>query len=445
MYDQNANNGNKGYFDEKHHYQPSSSSDHSYEYVFSYGNPTLRQTQGNRRGGGRGWKVVLIALLCTCLSFGAGFGGALCARQWIADGDGDTDSVHEAPGEDDLNAENPEDLLDKTDSTPSIYGSAGEDVFSVSEVVRMVEDAVVVIDVTVRSTSIFGGTTSTTGSGSGVIISENGYILTCNHVVENAESVVVTLNSGSRYEAALVGSDVASDLAVLQIQPQEPLTYARQGCSADLVVGEKVVAIGNPLGTLGGTVTDGIISATERTVSMNDGTQMTLLQTNAAINSGNSGGGLFNLDGKLIGIVNAKYAAQGVEGLAFAIPVDSAFVVEQDLIRYGYVRGVVDDGLTTLDITEANLRYYYYNFKIDTVGVYVVASEYCTDLANKDRIVSVNGTAVTTTAELNGIISQHQVGDVLTVVAVSSETGEEITATLTLQEYVPDSVKNNLK
>jgi len=206
-----------------------------------------------------------------------------------------------------------------------------------------------------------------------------------------------------------------------------------------------VVAIGNPLGTLGGTVTDGIISATERTVSMNDGTQMTLLQTNAAINSGNSGGGLFNLDGKLIGIVNAKYAAQGVEGLAFAIPVDSAFVVERDLIRYGYVRGVVDDGLTTLDITEANLRYYYYNFKIDTVGVYVVASEYCADLANKDRIVSVNGTAVTTTAELNGIISQHQVGDVLTVVAVSSETGEEITATLTLQEYVPDSVKNNLK
>ncbi|MBQ9131072.1 MAG: PDZ domain-containing protein, partial [Clostridia bacterium] len=110
---------------------------------------------------------------------------------------------------------------------------------------------------------------------------------------------------------------------------------------------------------------------------------------------------------------------------------------------YGYVRGVVDDGLSTLDITEANLRYYYYNFKIDKVGVYVVSSEYCDALANKDRIVSINGVKVYTTSDINDVISQYKVGDTLTVVA--SRDGEEFTASLTLQEYVPDSVKDNLK
>jgi serine protease Do len=168
---------------------------------------------------------------------------------------------------------------------------------------------------------------------------------------------------------------------------------------------------------------------------------MTLLQNNAAINSGNSGGGLFNLRGELIGIVNAKYAAEGVEGLAFAIPVDSAFVVEQDLIQYGYVRGVVDDGLVTLDVTADNLKYYYYNYKIDKVGVYVVSSKYCEGLANKDLILSVNGVAVGTTAELNAEISKYKVGDVITVVA--SREGEAFTVSLTLKEYVPDSIKNN--
>ncbi|MBQ9132104.1 MAG: trypsin-like peptidase domain-containing protein, partial [Clostridia bacterium] len=361
MYDQNANNDNQSYFDENHNYHPADSSGTSHGSPFSTSHPTPAPQKGNGRFG----RSVLLVLLCVCVSFGAGFGGALYAQKLANQRSGGTDEINDPPNGDNLNNENPDEVLDKTGSAPSLYGSAGEDVFAVSDVVRMVEDSVVVIDVTVRSNSIFGGSTTSTGSGSGVIISADGYILTCNHVVENAESVVVTLNSGSKYEAALVGSDASSDLAVLQIAPKETLTYARQGCSADLVVGETVVAIGNPLGTLGGTVTDGIISATERTISMSDGTQMTLLQTNAAINSGNSGGGLFNLDGKLIGIVNAKYASEGVEGLAFAIPIDSAFLVEQDLIRYGYVRGVVDDGLSTLDITEANLRYYYYNFKID--------------------------------------------------------------------------------
>ena len=165
---------------------------------------------------------------------------------------------------------------------------------------------------------------------------------------------------------------------------------------------------------------------------------MTLIQTDAAINSGNSGGGLFNLRGELIGIVNSKYASSGIEGLAFAIPVDSAFVVEQDLIQYGYVRGVIDDGLSTLDITSANVSYYRFYYGINSTGLYVISSAYCKDLENGDRILSVNGKKVGTTDEWNAYIKDNcKVGDTVTIVA--ERNGREFTTTLTLQEYVPSS------
>jgi serine protease Do len=384
-------------------------------------------------------------LLSVTLSFVAGFGGACLANHFEMESS-EADKINESPKKEDLYHSEPENVIDKSDSVSSPFGSAGEDVFTVSQVVQKVQDAVVVIDATVvTGTSFWGEEQISVSSGSGVIISEDGYILTCHHVVNNAKSVTVTLNSGSKYEASLVGSDQASDLAVIRIKPKtdEPLVFAEQGCSADLIVGERVVAIGNPLGTLGGTVTDGIVSATERNIVTNDGTKMTLLQTNAAINSGNSGGGLFNLDGKLIGVVNAKYASAGVEGLAFAIPIDSAYTVELDLIEYGYVRGIVDHGLTTLDVTQANLNSYNYRYGIDTVGVYVVSSENSDLLKNKDRIVSVNNQKVTTTAEMNQIIDQCKVGD--TVSIVISRNGEESTVSLRLEEYVPDSIKNGLQ
>jgi serine protease Do len=170
---------------------------------------------------------------------------------------------------------------------------------------------------------------------------------------------------------------------------------------------------------------------------------MTLLQTNAAINSGNSGGGLFNLDGKLVGIVNAKYAAEGVEGLAFAIPIDSAYTVELDLIEYGYVRGIVDHGLVTLDVTESTLNSYYYRYKISKIGVYVVSSKYESAIQNKDRIVSVNGTEITTTQELEGLMESLAVGD--TVRLVLERNNEQFTIDLVLREYVPDGIASGLQ
>ena len=392
-----------------------------------------------KKGSGDFFKTFLTVLLCVSLSFCAGVGGVIFAKRNLLDDSASGDQINPAPSSDSLHNSDPEGLLDRSDIEYSPYGSAGEDAFAISEVVRMVENSVVVINAKVPTYNVWGGASESVSAGSGVIIHEEGYILTCNHVVDGASEVTVTLSDGtSKYAASLVGKDEASDLAVLKIQPkaEQPLTAAKHGKSGYLVVGEHVVAIGNPLGTLGGTVTDGIISATERRVETDNGT-MTLLQTNAAINSGNSGGGLFNLKGELIGIVNAKYAASGVEGLAFAIPIDSAYEVECDLIEFGYVRGIVDHGLTMVEVNQDNLQSYYYKYNIQILGIYIVSSNINTDLKNKDRIVSINGTEVKTIAEFDAVIENCKVGDVITIVYErSSQTYE---TSITLEEYIPDN------
>ncbi len=413
----------------------------SYSYVFSNGEGGMYPMQPEHpqkppKKGSRVPLVILAVLLSATLCFGAGFGGSYLGNLLFSEEQGST-----AP--ENLYGKDPDSIIDKAEPMESIYGSAGEEVFAVSQVVRMVQDAVVVIRV---QTAASFGSTAGTSSGSGVIISADGYILTCNHVVEGASSVKVTLNDGTVYDAALVGTDAASDLAVLKIAPEGDLVYVEQGSSEDLIVGERVVAIGNPLGTLGGTVTDGIVSATERNIRTSDGTEMTLIQTNAAINSGNSGGGLFNLKGQLIGIVNAKYSASGVEGLAFAIPIDSAYPVQKDLIQYGYVRGVVDDGLTLVEVTAADLYYYrnyYYSYGITEPGVYVTGSEYTEEIESLDRLLSVNDKTVEAVSDFDAALKGLQVGD--TVTLVLQRDGKSYTVELTLEEYIPERLKDLTK
>lgn len=152
---------------------------------------------------------------------------------------------------------------------------------------------------------MFGGTYTSQAAGSGVIISKDGYIITNNHVVEDANSITVTTYDNKQYNATLVGTDPASDIAVIKIDADEELSAATVGDSSKLQAGDTAVVIGNPLGTLGGTVTDGIISSPSREMVINN-QSMELIQTNAEINSGNSGGGLFDGNGNLVGIVNAK-------------------------------------------------------------------------------------------------------------------------------------------
>ncbi len=334
---------------------------------------------------------------------------------------------------------NPDININKSDSIKddgSKQTSAGQAYNTVTQVWEAVSDSVVEITTEIVQNSSWMGQYVTTGAGSGVIIEKTGYIVTNNHVIEGANTVKVRLADGSEYEASLVGTDEQSDIAVIKIDPGEKeLTVASLGCSADLVVGESVIAIGNPLGSLGGTVTTGIISATERNITV-DGEEMVLLQTSAAINPGNSGGGLFNMAGQLIGVVNAKASGDDVEGLGFAIPIDSAYEIITELIHYGYVRGVVDCGLSLYDVTNSQVAMAYFGTR--SVGVFVVESKYSDEFQYGDRIVAVGGVEVTSSDGVKAALKDYQVGDGVIFTVVRNGNYQEIS--LVLKEYVPENV-----
>ena len=246
-------------------------------------------------------------------------------------------------------------------------------------------------------------------------MSEDGYIITNNHVVSGASNVTVTLQDGSTHAATVVGADSQSDIAVVKIDATG-LTPAVMGDSDKLAVGETVLAVGNPLGELSGTVTDGIISALNREVTVEDN-DMTLIQTNASISPGNSGGGLFNAEGDLIGIVNAKSVSDNAEGLGFAIPVNTAIQVATDLIQNGYVSGRPVMGVTVVTISDAQTAAQY---GVSSYGVYVAEVTENGPAAQAgvqkgDRIVSVDDTLIESNNDLTDLISSHAVGDTLNV------------------------------
>lgn len=271
----------------------------------------------------------------------------------------------------------------------------------------------------------------TSGAGSGVILTEDGYIVTNNHVIEGASSITVRLKNGESYPATLVGTDEKTDIAVIRITATG-LPPAVLGNSAELVVGETAVAVGNPLGELGGTVTSGIISALERQVRIDNET-MTLLQTNAAINQGNSGGGLFNAKGELIGVVNAKSSGTGIEGLGFAIPIDTAKPVINQLIEFGYVKGRIDTGFDVIDLTSQEEAFRY---RVSETGIYVLQiTTGAEGFAAGDLLVSIDGTAIATLADYQAVLDSHKVGDVLQVTIKRNRT--ETTVSLTLKEQKP--------
>ncbi|WP_426348754.1 S1C family serine protease [Alloiococcus sp. CFN-8] len=285
---------------------------------------------------------------------------------------------------------------------------------SVSDIVEESADTVVEIKTSVTTQGFMGQQVSE-GAGSGVIISENGYIVTNNHVIEDASSVNIRLRDGETYEAVLVGTDEKTDIAVLKIEASG-LKSAVLGESGSLKVGQSVVAIGNPLGELGGTVTSGIVSALDREIQL-DGETMNLLQIDAAINPGNSGGGLFDGQGNLVGVVVAKSAGTGVEGLGFAIPIDDAKKIIDDLINNGYVTGRVVLGVSVYEITDRESAR---RFGTNYLGVYVNEVTEGSNAARAgikkgDSIVSINGEEISTVEDLTSILGDHSVGDTLKI------------------------------
>lgn len=290
--------------------------------------------------------------------------------------------------------------------------SLGEDITNMSlpEIAETARDSVVEITTETVSGSSRMRQFVVEGAGSGVVITSDGYIVTNNHVIEDATSIKVRLTSGEIYDASLVGKDSQTDLAVIKINASN-LTPAVLGNSSELKVGDLAVVIGNPLGELGGTVTDGIVSALDREITI-DGETMTLLQTNAAINPGNSGGGMFNAEAELVGIVNAKSSGSDVEGLGFVIPIDTAKPIITSLIENGYVSGRPWLGVELLDITDVATAMYY---RVSQLGVYVAKSGNNSELKAGDLILKLNEEAVSSYADIKSILSNYAIGDQITV------------------------------
>ena len=306
---------------------------------------------------------------------------------------------------------------------------------STSEIVKKTADSVVEISTESVVTGSFAQQYVQQGAGSGVIISQDGYILTNNHVINGANSVKVRLRDGTEYDATIVGSDSDNDIALLKVSATG-LSPATFGDSNSLAVGDYVVAIGNPLGELGGTVTDGIISALARKVTIED-TQMTLLQTNAQVNPGNSGGGLFNANGELVGIVNAKQSATEVEGIAFAIPINNVLDILSDLKEYGYVTGKVDLGIDFTDITSDETAFYY---GVKQTGCYVLSVDTGSNaekagVTRGDLVTKVNDTDVSSSSDITAALEKAEVGD--TVTFTVSRRGTSKTISFVLEEYIP--------
>ncbi len=402
--------------------------------------PDKKAVKKKKAGNG---KKAAIAVACCCgLLFSTGFGflGAVIANRVFPSAAPQEEIVVDTEGN----------VVNESGGTAVFYKSVenlatsttgGGGDLTMAQVSALVEDTVVEITTEFLNTSVWFQYVST-GAGSGVILSEDGYIITNNHVIcgsdgiTPADTIKVRLTNGEEHPAKLIGTDSDSDIAILKIEATG-LTPAISGNSDNLVVGETVLAVGNPLGELGGTQTDGIISALDREIDVN-GVTMTLLQTSAAVNPGNSGGALFNMRGELIGVVNAKSSGTGIEGLGFAIPVNDALHVAEQLMEFGYVRGKVAIGVSFYECTDA-LEARYYGFP--GYGVYVmelVEGQNDQVLKVMDRVISINGEEISTFSDISTIVKSHKVGDVLKFQI--SRDGKIMEVDVTCYEKVPAPV-----
>ena len=314
-------------------------------------------------------------------------------------------------------------LCPSPDSVPNVQQEGG---LSLQEIYTRNIDSVVSI-----SCNYPGGSST----GTGVILSHNGYIVTNSHVVENASVITVLLTDDRSFAASLVGSDPVSDLAVLHIQATD-LKSAEFGDSAALQVGDSVAAIGDPLGSeLRGTMTNGIVSAINRDMNL-DGRTLTLIQTNAALNSGNSGGPLINCYGQVIGINTMKIGTfvdkAGVEGLGFAIPSATVKDIVEQLIDQGYV-----SGRPTLGITGESVSTFYQIYYNLPAGLLITEVDEASDaaahgIAVRDILISVNDTRITNMDDLNNVIYGCEVGQEVT--AIIYRAGRQYAVELTLME-----------
>ncbi len=394
--------------------------------------PTSRQPK-KRRSGCRGVLSVVLVLAMIAGSCGLTYG--VLNTRWEEKAQADASSISQMQQQ--ISALQSDGLT----ATNVTYAVSPEGAQTPRMVYENNAKSVVAVSATVQTTS-YGQTRQGTSGGSGFILSQDGYIVTNCHVVENASDVKVTLSTGDEYDAKIVGSDTINDVALLKVDAAG-LPAVKIGSSDNLAIGDMVCAIGNPLGSLTATLTVGYVSGKDRQVTTDNST-INMIQTDAAINSGNSGGPLFNMYGEVVGITSAKYSGTtssgaSIEGISFAIPIDDVMGIIDDLQEYGYVTGAYL-GVTVQDTDAAAAKLYGM-----PTGAYVnsVVDGGSADRAGvqpKDIIIALGENEVSNRNDLTHALRRFKAGDTTTITVIRS--GERITLDITLDEK-PKDLDNN--
>ena len=393
--------------------------------------PPEKREKKPRRSGKSPWKTVIAAVLVVALvASGCLITASGVNRKW----EQKTSQITQQLGR------QIDDLQKQIDSAPASGGTSGAlpaadgSAMTPAQLYQSNVDSVVAISCTMQTTA-YGQTVQGTSSGSGFILSADGYVVTNYHVVQSASDITVTTHSGDEYAATVKGYDATNDVAVLKVEA-EGLSAVSIGSTSDLSIGDMVVAIGNPLGRLAATETVGYVSGINREVTT-DNTVISMLQTDAAINPGNSGGPLFNMYGEVIGITTAKYSGTtnsgaSIEGIGFAIPIDDVMGIISDLIDYGYVTGAYM-GITVKDNDKEAAA----QFGLPTDGAYVVdvtpgSSADKAGIQSKDLITAVDDHKIATRTDLTRALRNYKAGDTAQITVVRS--GRELTLTITFDE-----------
>ncbi|MGI5895914.1 MAG: S1C family serine protease [Oscillospiraceae bacterium] len=401
--------------------------------------PPKASKQPHQPGGYRALKVFAIVVSCVLVVVMGAFAYVLVNSHSadsglaVQDSTGSSDSVSSYQ-----NSSGPSLVLNETPDADSQV-PVTEGPLTIPQIAAKVKPSVVGIVTYTKESGL-----KAAGEGSGIIMTSDGYIITNAHVIDEASAVKVVMENGSEYEAAVVGADAKTDLAVIKIE-EENLTPAQFGDSDKLVTGETVVAIGNPGGLkYAGSVTQGIVSATNRVVSTSNNSVYTLrcIQTDAAINPGNSGGALVNIYGQVIGINSSKIVATGFEGIGFSITINDAKPIIDDLIANGYVTNRVKVGVTVSAIDEVLAKMYNLPEGLRILSLEQTSDAVAQGLQVGDIITKADGADMREFSDLSAILKTKKPGDTITFDvyrATSSTNGRSFQVTLTLQEDRGDS------
>ena len=413
MYDDMNQNGYQGF-------DPNNSTTYHYNYTNQQSGPAAPQPPKPKKSHRGAGKVVALVLCCALVGGGAGIGGAAAFS-----------ALNRAPQSSTTIYRN-----DTPTTQVNIKDADGLTKMSLEEIYASYVDSCVCVNAQVvmqQGWQQYQGTSA----GSGFIISEDGYIVTNYHVIDGASAIKVTLNNGESYDATYIGGEELNDVAVLKIDVSG-LTPVVLGDSDSLVVGEQVSTIGNALGSYSFSQTSGYVSGVGRTVTMSDGTVMNMIQTNCTINSGNSGGPLFDQYGRVVGITSAKLSNNGdsssasIEGIGFAIPLNDVIDIITDYMQYGYVTGRPNMGIEVSSIDSSTAQMYGW-----PTGVYVrsVTAGSCAETAGiqqGDIITKIDDTDITSVSQLSSVKNSYRAGDTVTVTVYRA--GQELSLSLTFDE-----------